>query len=188
MVYQVSTNGIPNVNQNLTNGRHSIVESSIDKNSIDKSSSSNINININNNSGLNENDSCVDDFYLDDGSDSCVDGFQKVIDFYNNNIGLLTPYGLELLQDYAKEIEPDAIVFALKKATEANQRHLSYIKAILNTWSNKGIKTLVEAQEETTSFINNKNKATETTTETEEEKLARKKKAIEEAMKRNEAR
>ena len=169
----MATNGIPDDNQNLTNGRHSIVESSIDKNSIDKSSSSSIKI----------NDSCVDDLFQDTRSDSCVDGFNKVIDFYNNNIGLLTPYGLELLQDYAKEIEPDAIVFALKKATEANQRHLSYIKAILNTWSNKGIKTLIEAQEETTNFMNNKNKATETTTETEEERIARKTKALEEAIK-----
>ena len=28
----------------------------------------------------------------DNVSDSCVDGLQEIIDFYNNNIGMITPY------------------------------------------------------------------------------------------------
>ena len=84
--------------------------------------------------------------------DSCVDGFQKVIDFYNNNIGLITPFAVEILQDYAKEMDLDVIIYALEKSVSANARNLNFIKAILNNWSKKGIKTLLQAQEENQQF------------------------------------
>jgi len=165
-----------------TNCIHSIDKNRLDKISIDKSSSSsNINININNNSGLNENDSCVDDFYLDDGSDSCVDGFQKVIDFYNNNIGLITPYTMELLDDYAKEMTNDVVVYALQLSVEANCRNLNYIKAILNNWNKAGVKNLIQAQEENQIH----KKPSSNLNETQEEKNARRAKEIKEAMEKS---
>ena len=37
-------------------------------------------------------DSDSDNNNSDVVSDSCVDGLQEIIDFYNNNIGMLTPY------------------------------------------------------------------------------------------------
>lgn len=160
-----------------TNCIHSIDKNRLDKISIDKSSSSN----INNNSGLNENDSCVDDFCLDDGSDSCVDGFQKVIDFYNNNIGLITPYTMELLDDYAKEMTNDVVVYALQLSVEANCRNLNYIKAILNNWNKAGVKNLIQAQEENQIH----KKPSSNPNETQEEKNARRAKEIKEAMEKN---
>ena len=45
----------------------------------------NVNVNENDNDNVNAN-------VNDNVSDSCVDGLQKIIDFYNNNIGMLTPY------------------------------------------------------------------------------------------------
>lgn len=84
--------------------------------------------------------------------DSCVDGLQDIIDFYNENIGLITPYGLETLEDYAKEMPADLIIFAMKKAVEADKRTIQYIKGILNNWSKKGIKTVLEAQKEDEQF------------------------------------
>lgn len=73
----------------------------------------------------------------------------------------------------------DVVLYALKLSVEANSRNLKYIKAILNNWSKAGIKTLIEAQEENQlhkkPFIKQE--------ETEEEKIARKTKALEEAMK-----
>ena len=57
----------------------------------------------------------------------------------------------------------------MKKAVEANIRTIQYIKGILNNWSKKGIKTLVEAEKEDEQF---KNKNT-TKEETEEERQAR---------------
>ena len=126
-----------------------------------------------------ESDGCVGGFQKE--NDSCVDGFQVVIDFYNNNIGLLTPHGLEVLQDFSKEMNPDVIVFAMKLSVEANKRNLQYIKAILNNWSNSGIKTLIEAQEENLSH----KKQGQQIEETQEEKIARKKRELEEAMRKN---
>ena len=37
-------------------------------------------------------------------------------------------------------------------SVEADKRNIKYIKAILNNWSKKSIKTLIEAQKESQSF------------------------------------
>ena len=55
-------------------------------------------------------------------SDSCVDGLQKVIDFYNENIGMITPYGIEILSDYAKEMPIDLIIYAMQISVEAKKK------------------------------------------------------------------
>lgn len=80
--------------------------------------------------------------------DSCVDGLQDVIDFYQSNIGLITPYGIEVFTDYAKEMDIDVIIYAMEISVEADKRNIKYIKAILNNWAKKGIKKLVDAQKE----------------------------------------
>ena len=105
----------------------------------------NDNVNVNNNDNDNDNDN-------DNGNDSCVDGFQQVIDFYNNNIGLITPYGLEVLSDYAKDMPKDLIILAMKKAVEADKRTIQYIKGILNNWFKKGIKSVLEAEKEDANY------------------------------------
>lgn len=126
----------------------------------------NVNENDNDNANVNVNDNV---------SDSCVDGLQEIIEFYNNNIGLITPFGLEIMSDYAKEMPTDLIILAMKKAVEANKRTIQYIKGILNNWSKKGIKTVLDAKKEDEQF-RNKNAIQE---ETEEEKIARKLKMLE---------
>lgn len=88
--------------------------------------------------------------------DSCVDGLQQIIDFYNNNIGLITPYGLEILSDYAKEMPTDLIILAMQKAVEADKRTIQYIKGILNNWSKKGIKSVIDAEKEDKQFQSTK--------------------------------
>ena len=104
-----------------------------------KKPNNNVNVNVNENVNNNNNNNT---------SDSCVDGLQDVIEFYNNNIGLLTPFGLDLLQDYVKEMGKDIVIYAMQISVEANKRTIQYIKAILNNWSKAGIKTLVEAKQE----------------------------------------
>lgn len=120
----------------------------------------NVNVNDNENNNNNENDFV---------SDSCVDGLQDVINFYNQNIGMITPYGLEVLSDFSNEMSKDLIILALKKAVEANIRTIQYIKGILNNWSKKGIKTVLEAEQEDEKF-RNKNKPVEENTEEEKQK------------------
>ena len=91
-------------------------------------------------------------------SDSCVDGLQEIIEFYNNNIGMITPFGLEILSDYAKEMQKDLIILAMKKAVEADIRTIQYIKGILNNWNKKGIKTVADAEKEDKQFKQNSKK------------------------------
>lgn len=103
-------------------------------------------VNKNNNKNSNADGSCFDG--LKNVNDSCIDDLQDVIDFYNNNIGFITPYILELLQDYANELGNEIVIYAMKISVEANKKTIQYIKAILNNWKNAGIKTLIEAMEE----------------------------------------
>ena len=104
--------------------------------------------------GTNVNDNAV--------GESCVDGLQDVIDFYNNNIGLMTPYGLKILESYLEEgIPAELIIYAMQKAVESNKRTFQYVKGILNSWSKKGIKTLIQAKEEEQEFKQEKQSKTE---------------------------
>lgn len=106
----------------------------------------NVNVNVNDNYN-NANDSCVDGLQE---SDSCIDGFleQNIVDFWHNNIGTLSPYTYEILLDYQKEMGKDLVLYAMQISVEANKRTIQYIKAILNNWKKAGIKTLIEAKEE----------------------------------------
>lgn len=79
------------------------------------------------------------------------------------------------MSDYVKEMPSDLIILAMQKAVEANKRTIQYIKGILNNWSKKGIKTVLEAEKEDEQF-RNRNIVQE---ETEEERLARKIKELE---------
>ena len=88
-------------------------------------------------------------------NDSCVDGLQETIDFYNNNIGMITPYGLTILEDYVQELGKDVVIYAMQISVEANKRTIQYIRGILNNWNKKGIKTIIEAKQES-----NKSKST----------------------------
>lgn len=85
-------------------------------------------------------------------SDSCVDGLTDIISFYNNNIGLITPYAVTLLESYLEDMSADLIILAMKKSVEADIRTIKYIKGILNNWNKKGIKTVLEAEKEDKSF------------------------------------
>ena len=101
------------------------------------------NVNVNDNVNVNENDN-----NNNNANDSCVDGLQDVINFYNDNVGQLTPFGLTLITDYVQEMGKDIVIYAMQIAVEANKRTIQYIKAILNNWQKAGIKTLAEAKNE----------------------------------------
>ncbi len=114
-----------------------------------KESKSVTNVNVNDNVNVNVNDND------NKAGESCVDGLQEVVEFYNNNIGLITPYGLEVLEDYTKEFGEDIVIYAMQISVEANKRTIRYIKAILNNWHKAGIKTLIEAKQENKKDKNN---------------------------------
>ena len=120
-------------------------KSKTEANDKQKESKTRTNVNVNENVNVNDN---VTTTVVNNASDSCVDGLQKIIDFYQENIGLITPYGVELFTTYAKEMPWEVIVFAMQKAVEANKKTIQYIKAILNNWQKAGIKTLSDAKRE----------------------------------------
>ena len=134
--YKKYENGKQNGSKDKANNKQS--ESKMETNEND-----NVNENVNVNDNENKN-----------VSESCVDGLQDVIDFYNNNIGCLTPFGLSILEDYTRELNSELVIYAMQISVEANKRTIQYIKAILNNWIKAGIKTLVEAQKENNKSTN----------------------------------
>ncbi len=125
-------------NTKNTTGKNGIRKNT--KNTDNDNEHDNDNDSDNEHDSVNDNDNIV--------SDSCVDGLQKIIDFYNENIGLITPYGVEVLEDYSKDMPTDLIIYAMQISVEANKRTIKYIKAILNNWQKAGIRTLVQAKDE----------------------------------------
>lgn len=81
-------------------------------------------------------------------SDGCVDGLEKVFDFYKSNIGDITPYIEKMLKSFSNNLNTDVLLYALEISVEANQKNIRYIKAILNNWTKANIKTLEEAKNE----------------------------------------
>ena len=92
---------------------------------------------------------------------------------YEENIGLMTPATAELLFDYLKDMNKDLIIQAIKIASINNKRTGRYVQGILNDWNRKGIKTLLDAENEQNNF---KNKTETKKEETLEEQVARYKK------------
>ena len=94
---------------------------------------------------------------------------------------MITPYCVEVLNTYLNEMPKDLIILAMKKAVESGKRTIQYIRGILNNWSKKGIKSVIEAEKEDEQF-RNRNTMSE---KTEEEEKARKIKELEESQNGN---
>ena len=71
---------------------------------------------------------------------------------YEENIGLMTPATAETLFDYLKNMSKDLIVKAIKIASLNNKRSAKYIQGILNDWDRKGIKTVLDVENEEQNF------------------------------------
>lgn len=67
---------------------------------------------------------------------------------YEGNIGLITPATAEIFFDYLKDMDKELIIKAIKIASINNKRSARYIQGILNDWSKKGIKTLLDVENE----------------------------------------
>ena len=99
--------------------------------------------NENDNENVNENDN---DNNNDNASDSCVDGLREVIDFYENNIGAITPFGVNALEDYLREMPKELVMFAMQKnkaKKDKNSFNANYIKRNYDNldflYANKGV-------------------------------------------------
>lgn len=90
----------------------------------------------------NESDISNND-YMDDG---CVD---DPFDYYLKNISLsnnLLDHEFITLQELQEKLGNELLIYAMKKAIEANVKKLNYIKAISNNWIKENVTTIEAAE------------------------------------------
>lgn len=84
---------------------------------------------------------------------------KKIINFYENNITLITPFVAEDMEKYLKDgLEADLIIETMKEAVSRNKRNWHYVASILNDCCNNKINTAKQfriKQEEFKSERNN---------------------------------
>lgn len=98
---------------------------------------------------------------IDIEKDKDVD-VKEITKCYEENIGLITPATAELLFDYLKEMDKELIIKAIKIASINNKRNGRYINGILNDWSKKGFKNILDVENEQNEFKNKTQKKQET--------------------------
>lgn len=95
------------------------------------------------------------------------EAFKKIIEFYENNITLITPFVSEDIDKFLKvdNLEEDLIIEVMKEAVSRNKRNWKYISTILVNCVDNNIKTAKQfriSQEEFKSNKNQNNKKDET--------------------------
>lgn len=74
--------------------------------------------------------------------------------FYQNNIGMIRPIISEEILDWINDLGDVMVIEALKRSLERNKPFWGYAKSILKSWSEKGIKTIEQADAEDVEFKN----------------------------------
>lgn len=69
----------------------------------------------------------------------------KIFEFYQNNIGMMTPYVQQNVVHWCNDTSPELVMLAIEKAVKENVLKFSYAEAILKSWINQGVKTKAEA-------------------------------------------
>lgn len=69
----------------------------------------------------------------------------KIFEFYQNNIGMMTPYVQQNVIHWCNDTSPELVMLAIEKAVKENALKFSYAEAILKSWLNQGVKTKAEA-------------------------------------------
>lgn len=72
----------------------------------------------------------------------------KIFEFYQNNIGMMTPYVQQNVIHWCNDTSPELVMLAIEKAVKENTLKFSYAEAILKSWLNQGVKTKAEAMAE----------------------------------------
>lgn len=90
---------------------------------------------------------------------------ENVIEFYNNNFGLITSYIAENINSYMLDgIEEALIIRAMQEALDSNVRRWNYVKKILNECINNNIMTVKQYEAKQREYKEQKtNKETNTT-------------------------
>ena len=83
----------------------------------------------------------------------------NIFDYYQNRIGLLDGFQLQLIEAYQAidGMETELIKIAIDKAADNSKRSFGYVNSILKSWAQNGIKTVAQQNEEQRSFEGRKN-------------------------------
>ena len=66
----------------------------------------------------------------------------NIVDEYEKEIGLLTPYQYERLITYTVDLSQEMIIEAIHIASRMNKKNLAYVEAILKNWIQNGYKVI----------------------------------------------
>lgn len=69
---------------------------------------------------------------------------EEVVEFFNNNIHLITPHEIEKLTSWSEDVDCQVILMAAKEAVNHNARNMSYINGILCNWATLGLDTPIK--------------------------------------------
>lgn len=88
----------------------------------------------------------------------------KIIsDYFQQEIGILSPNQFEQLSDYITitKMEVDVVKEAITRAADNSKRSFGYVNSILRNWRQNGILTMVKVEEEQRQFQSRKSKQEE---------------------------
>lgn len=83
----------------------------------------------------------------------------NIFEYYQNRIGLLDGYQMEKLKGYIDfdKMEIMLVKRAIDRAADNSKRSFGYVNSILKAWSQNGIKTIAQQDEEQRNFEGRKN-------------------------------
>lgn len=86
------------------------------------------------------------------------ESLKTIIEFYENNIALITPYVAEEMEKYLQEgMKVDLIIVCMEEAVSRNKRSWKYVASTLNNCCNSKITTARQFKISQEEFRNNRN-------------------------------
>lgn len=80
--------------------------------------------------------------------DNYIQRVESIYEIYENEIGTLNSRQYEELKQFKNKLPDELIIEAINRTSDSNGKNFNYLRAILNTWSNKGYKTLGDLKNE----------------------------------------
>ncbi|HEQ9178559.1 TPA: DnaD domain-containing protein, partial [Streptococcus pyogenes] len=105
----------------------------------------------------------VEEEIKDSSSAANVNNLKIISDYFQQEIGILSPNQFEQLSDYITitKMEVDVVKEAITRAADNSKRSFGYVNSILRNWRQNGILTMVKVEEEQRQFQYRKSKQEE---------------------------
>ncbi|VDZ39791.1 phage replisome organizer N-terminal domain-containing protein [Streptococcus dysgalactiae] len=100
---------------------------------------------------------------IKDPSSANKSSLKIISDYFQQEIGILTPNQFEQLSDYITitKMEADVVKEAITRAADNSKRSFGYVNSILRNWRQNGILTMAKVEEEQRQFQSRKSKQEE---------------------------